>query len=565
MKKILITSAIVISTAAAYAQAHANDNLFYNNGANVTVQTDALVTIQGDMTTNQAGVTGITHLDNNGFIWTQGNLYGDNAFKQTGTGTLRMQNKTALYTAPYETEAYQVIQGGYRVNGGQSAIAATDDGSFYDLELDNQAGLVFIKANTDVRDAVDFKPASVTADGNTIAPNGVTNRLLTYDPGTAAAPAATPANGINYPAVFGMMNNAAGIANFKNVSTNLTANTTTLDNAYVQGKLRRAINAAAGGAYGFPLGLEPGTSATAARGIQYNSITTAANTYDVVTGYFQQGSSNAGAVGQSAGCAVVYCTYGTSHGEWNMTASGPGTEAYSMTIYPQDYADPCSPGGQYAITKNDAFSGTGCGATPLGLVRTGMSGFSDFDFAKTTFVVPVTVSSFTGVAKDCGVLLRWTSGIESNFEQYNLQHSADGITYETIATIPGRGDNQSYSYTHPLAFKANFYRLVMIDRDGSSSQSSVLSVNNNGCNEHISILMPNIIANGQQAVLKLSGYNGHITGSLYNAVGQRMKVMMQLKNGYNNINIENVVSGTYILQVLDDATGGIENIKMIVK
>ena len=44
-----------------------------------------------------------------------------------------------------------------------------------------------------------------------------------------------------------------------------------------------------------------------------------------------------------------------------------------------------------------------------------------------------------------------------------------------------------------------------------------------------------------------------------------MKVIMQLKNGYNNINIENVASGTYILQILNDASGNIENIKVIVK
>ncbi|MEI9954782.1 MAG: hypothetical protein WDM90_00360 [Ferruginibacter sp.] len=103
------------------------------------------------MTNNQAGVTGITHLTNNGFIWVQGNIYGDNAFKQAGTGTLRLQNKTALYAAPYASETYQVIQGGYRVNGGKAKIADTDDGSFYNLELDNQGGQVFVKTNTDVR------------------------------------------------------------------------------------------------------------------------------------------------------------------------------------------------------------------------------------------------------------------------------------------------------------------------------------------------------------------------------------------------------------------------------
>ncbi|MEI9954783.1 MAG: hypothetical protein WDM90_00365 [Ferruginibacter sp.] len=179
---------------------------------------------------------------------------------------------------------------------------------------------------------MDFKPASVTIDGTTIAPNGATNRLLTYDPA-----AALPTNGAGYTATFGMMNSAAGLTNFKNLSSDLTTNSTTLDNAYVQGRLRRALDATSGGSYGFPLGLEPSTSTTAARGIQYAKLDFAANTYDVVSGYFQQGSDNTISSAPGTVCTITggYIYYGvTNHGEWIFTPSTVASEAYDLTIYP---------------------------------------------------------------------------------------------------------------------------------------------------------------------------------------------------------------------------------------
>src|SRR6218665_3290758 len=82
------------------AQAHVNDHLFFNNGAEVNVQSGCLITVQGDVTINGNGQSGFTHLTHNGMLWVQGNVYGDNAFSQKGEGTLRLQNKTSLYAAP---------------------------------------------------------------------------------------------------------------------------------------------------------------------------------------------------------------------------------------------------------------------------------------------------------------------------------------------------------------------------------------------------------------------------------------------------------------------------------
>ena len=66
---------LLFASTAATAQVHANGNLWYNNGAEVYVGAGTLVTVSGDVTNNGAGITPVdAHLDNNGFMWVQGNL-----------------------------------------------------------------------------------------------------------------------------------------------------------------------------------------------------------------------------------------------------------------------------------------------------------------------------------------------------------------------------------------------------------------------------------------------------------------------------------------------------------
>ncbi|MDG1428283.1 MAG: hypothetical protein P8P87_05295, partial [Crocinitomicaceae bacterium] len=57
-----------------------HNNEFYNNGAEVTVQTGAEVYVMGDFHNYQA--TGL--LRNNGFIEIQGHAISDNLFQQRG-------------------------------------------------------------------------------------------------------------------------------------------------------------------------------------------------------------------------------------------------------------------------------------------------------------------------------------------------------------------------------------------------------------------------------------------------------------------------------------------------
>ncbi len=65
--------------------------------------------------------------------------------------------------------------------------------------------------------------------------------------------------------------------------------------------------------------------------------------------------------------------------------------------------------------------------------------------------LPVILSSFTASMNDAGgVTVAWTSQIEISSSHYEIQHSTDGVKYESIASVPSHGNSSTpidYSYT----------------------------------------------------------------------------------------------------------------------
>lgn len=91
-------------------------------------------------------------------------------------------------------------------------------------------------------------------------------------------------------------------------------------------------------------------------------------------------------------------------------------------------------------------------------------------------VLPVELSSFTANEVDCEVELQWISNLELNFSHYELERSIDGWRFERIAKISGVNTNrtQYYSAIDPDPRRTNYYRLKLVDEDGSFTYSRVV-------------------------------------------------------------------------------------------
>jgi lysophospholipase L1-like esterase len=103
--------------------------------------------------------------------------------------------------------------------------------------------------------------------------------------------------------------------------------------------------------------------------------------------------------------------------------------------------------------------------------------------AKATFNVtlPATFLQFNTTSKNNSNIISWITAREKEVDLYEIERSADGRSFSTIARVSannGQGTNQ-YQYTdlQPLS-TVNYYRIIIVDKDGKKKASPVMTVRN---------------------------------------------------------------------------------------
>ena len=531
-----------------------HNNEFYNDGALVHVQAGADIHVWGDV--HMRGATGL--LENYGLVRTQGNSYSDNLFQQRGTGTYRIENSNV------NIAERQFVQGSYAVRGGQ-AVTGVNDGSFYNLELANSQGVVYLVGVgnvADVRNQVNFSAG------------GVQNRIITHDV-AMTGPIVNPANGSSYSSVFGDMNPVGSLAAFQNNTVTLMGSMSGIDAGYIQGRLRRAI-AAGGGQYGFVVGLEP-AGAGAQRGVQYARFDVAANNYDVVTGYFQSGSSNAAATALECSGNTIDYFGGTDSGEWFFTENaGPGAGTYTVQVWPQD--DNLIASAIWLVTKNNAFLGTpnDCGPSPYGLPRTGFTGMpGEFSVAAPTSLLPIELLDINATGIVDHIDVTWNVASEVNLSHYELERSEDGSSFNHLANIDATGGQnvfQSYTY-HDMDvrfFQNYYYRVRSVDFDGAYDYSPVVVASltkiEGGLDANSVVLYPNPSFTDFSLSI-YSSENLNLDMEVHNSVGQLVSQRSFVAHvGNTALNVESNEWAPAVYYVtLRDAVSGQTVVKKFIK
>ncbi len=116
--------------------------------------------------------------------------------------------------------------------------------------------------------------------------------------------------------------------------------------------------------------------------------------------------------------------------------------------------------------------------------------------AESNSVLPVELVAFLGEIMDNTTKLVWESASEINNDYFDVQHSLDGESFETIGQVDGSGNSnelETYRFTHKSpAFGENYYRLRQVDFDGKSEIHETLRLTNDFVRRGIeSIIYPN--------------------------------------------------------------------------
>lgn len=93
-------------------------------------------------------------------------------------------------------------------------------------------------------------------------------------------------------------------------------------------------------------------------------------------------------------------------------------------------------------------------------------------------VLPVKLLTF--MAKRDGKVnkLNWSTSNEVSVDRFEIERSTNGGEYNSIGVV--RAGSNSYTFTDNAPLTRNYYRLKMIDKDGSFTYSPIRVVNNSG-------------------------------------------------------------------------------------
>ena len=168
--------------------------------------------------------------------------------------------------------------------------------------------------------------------------------------------------------------------------------------------------------------------------------------------------------------------------------------------------------------------------------------------------LPIKLTALSGrLNTETDATIAWTSAMEENSFKYEVQRSADGKNFVTVGTVKAAGtsvDAVKYSFNDPLpGTGAYFYRLKMVDIDGSSEMSKVVYVNSKKGNGIVTKIFPNPFTSEVQLIGATSADLAPNNIKVFNITGQLIKFRIV---GANAIAIdENAPKGMYIVKIKD--------------
>lgn len=180
--------------------------------------------------------------------------------------------------------------------------------------------------------------------------------------------------------------------------------------------------------------------------------------------------------------------------------------------------------------------------------------------------LPVILVAFDAVKQANGVMVTWKTQQEISTKEFIIEKSADGRTYNAIATVAAAGfssNPRGYSYMDASAISGiAYYRVRMIDMDGKSGLTGVKAIRAavNAVKVAVypnpAVSVANVVVNAPDAAafnVNVFNRNGQLVGMQKAAAGSNMV----------SINVSAYAAGDYTIDV-QFADGSRQSSKLIV-
>lgn len=184
-----------------------------------------------------------------------------------------------------------------------------------------------------------------------------------------------------------------------------------------------------------------------------------------------------------------------------------------------------------------------------------ITSFSTFYFAHyDNTPLPLNLISFKAQLQDSDGLLTWKTAEEVNVSHFEVERSVDGKVFSYLGTVPvsSQGDNGTYRFIDKdiakLLSGMAYYRLKMVDKDGTFSRSSMISLALPEGGSFVSIY-PNPVSTKLSVDLKKSGTVSWIITD----VNGKQLVSGKSENHQFEIDTQQFSAGLYFLQVTSES------------
>lgn len=157
-------------------------------------------------------------------------------------------------------------------------------------------------------------------------------------------------------------------------------------------------------------------------------------------------------------------------------------------------------------------------------------------------------------AKELGMgnLLNWKTSLEEDVQHYDVEKSVDGVGFESIGTVESTtddGDEKAYRFFDTqLGTQKSYYRLKVVEEDGTSSYSQTILVNKQKPNQFAVVAYSSVMANTQFDLTLDAVTEGQLEYALVSYKGELISEEFQyVYPGLNDVHVslQDLPEGAY--------------------
>jgi hypothetical protein len=165
--------------------------------------------------------------------------------------------------------------------------------------------------------------------------------------------------------------------------------------------------------------------------------------------------------------------------------------------------------------------------------------------------LPLQFTDFSTKDNGCTGSILWETAQEENVSHFDVQQSFDGITYNTVKTVPSKG-NGGYNYEAEVkqSQRNMYYRVVASDIDGKKIYGTVQTLQLNDCIKATLVRVFPMPAARNQEINIQSNVNDKINYRLVDMSGKVIKTGTFVRS----TKITALNSGTYLLEITSNNT-----------